>query len=152
MEQKWTVLKKYKNEDDFLDYLVDGLKLPNADAIYNKLATVPGGIIPYAHGTRRLRYAAGAFYVEQAEGPPPLTDVGVGKHIAVKALQERWQGMAGRAIVTVKLDKTMQSAVSFGEYDKGGKEEVHVKLNPLKLKGPKQVEERILWVDKCLKE
>ncbi len=150
MEQKWRQIKHYKTEDDFRDYLVDGLKLPNADAVLNKLVTTPGGVIPYAKGTRRLRYAAGSFYVEEAEGPPPLADVGVGKHIDIKALQARWQFMAKNLKVTAALDKNMQTTVSVREYEEKGIAGIHVKLNPLKLKGPKKVEERVRWVDDCI--
>jgi len=152
MVQNWKQLKHYKAEDDFVDYLITELKLQNADAILNKLVTVPGGTIPYAHGTRRLRYAAGTFYIEEAEGPPPIEDVGTGKQIDIKALQERWQAMAKYIKVTAQLDKNMQSAVSVKEYEIKDVAGIHVRLNPLKLKGSKQVEERVRWVDSCIKD
>ncbi len=152
MEQVWKKLKHFADEDTFIDYLQAELKLPNADAVLNKLVTVPGGVIPYAKGTQRLRYAAGSFYVEAAEGLPPMDNLGVGRHINVKALQERWQTMAKNIKVTVKLDKTMQPAVSIREYDEKDVAGIHVRLNPLKLKGAKQVEERVRWVDSCIKD
>ena len=154
MEQKWKQLKHYKAEDDFIDYLITELKLQNADAVLDKLVTVPGGVIPYAKGTMRLRYAAGAFYVEEALGPPPLSimELGVGKHINIKALQERWQAMAKYIKVTVALDKNMQSAVSVKEYEIKDVVGIHVRLNPTKLLGPKQVEERVRWIDSCIKD
>jgi hypothetical protein len=151
---EWKPLKQFDDEDSFREYLATTLKLPNADAIVRKLTLemAPGQGIEFAKGTRRLRYSAGSFYLEAGTAPPlvPLKDIGVGKHINIKALEERWQRMAPGLKITAKLDATMDITLSIYEYEKAGVAGIHVKLNPTRLLGPKQVEERVREVDKTV--
>lgn len=153
MADNWKQLKHFSDDDDFRAYLTGDLKLPNADAIIQKLTLGPvQGGIEFAKGTRRLRYAEGAFYLEACAAPAaPVADLGVGKHINIKSLEERWQHMAPNIKVTAKLDAHMEVAISYREYEEKGVCGIHVRLNPTKLKGPKQVEERVRWIDNEIK-
>lgn len=140
----WKVNQKWNSDDDFRAYLVGTLKLPNADAVLGKVLAAP---VEFAKGTKRLRYAENAFYLE-SRPEPVLDDVGTGKHIDVKAIQEHLQRRAINAKISVKLDKNMQTAVSIKEWEIGGKIGFDIKLNPTKLRGPAQVRERLAWIEK----
>lgn len=145
MEQ-WKI-KRHWNTDDDLDMWLKQQGLANSATILEKLTLE--GPVAFASGKRRLRYEGGRFYLEE-QMPDQISDFGIGNRINTKALQECLQRLAGNVKVTVRLDKTMDIACSLKEYDKGNHSGFDVRLNPSRLRGAKQMEDKIAWLKQTI--
>ena len=145
MEQ-WQSIKSWAEVEDF-DFWLRQQGLANNQTIIAKLVDTEE-VVLFASGTRRFRYSDGTFYLEAAPPAPP--DIGTGKHIDIKALRARWQGLCPNAQITARLDKTGISAAGMREWDKNEKIGVDIYLNPTRLRSPAQVAEKVAWIEREL--
>ena len=138
--QQWT-------DDDQLDGWLKLQGLDNSQAI---IAKVIEGPVVYANGTRRLWYEKGKFYLDHYF--EERTDYGVGKQLDIKALEKRFSNLYPTAEIKVRLNKHPNaSALSIAEGTKASKAYTYlIQFNPAKLKGQKQVAQRIAEVEKYL--
>ena len=144
MEATWNPLQHW-NTDEGLDTWLKQQGLQNSQAIINKLAL--GEEVIFAKGTRRLRYAAGNFYLEAREE----LVIGTGTSLNLTALQARWQRLVPYTKVTVKFD-THPAAMSLHitERDIANKYSYLIELNPTKLRTPAQVTKMVDKVEQTL--
>jgi hypothetical protein len=135
----WKNARHWKTDDLFVLYLSETLHLNNADAIVQKLVSNPEahGIIEFAKGSKRLRYERGIFYLDDRDE----VDMGMGTNMNGEAIRQRLQALAGRAKVTVVLDKHLHCASSSREWCTSEADGFDIKLNPLKIKTPAKLRE-----------
>ena len=138
MEQ-WQADRTWNDMDDFSDWLQQH-NMKNSDAIIAKLTLE--GPIALAGGAKRLRYEHNNFYLEHSVESEP--DFGAGKQIDTEAIRKLLTKEASNFKMTVKLDRKMDIGLSIRESDnEQGDFRYDVRLNPTRLRGPKQVKEAV---------